>query len=62
MFWKVSILYQRGPFHVPKSQRFEKKGNFFYQKVSGKGSLFILENDHTSPLLQLSGWTGTLHR
>ena len=59
MFWKVNILYKRGPFHVPKSQRFEKKGvNFFCQIVSGKGSLSILENDHTSPILQLSGGTG----
>ena len=36
----------------------EKRGHFLDEKVSGKGSLLILENDHTSYLLHLSGGTG----
>ena len=45
----------------PKVSVLKKKGvyiNFFSQKVSGKGSRLILENDHTSSLLQMSGGTG----
>ena len=42
----------------PKVSVLKKRGHFFSQKVSGKGSLLILENDHTSSLLQMSGGTG----
>ena len=45
-------LYKRGPVSVMK-----KRGHFFSQKVSGKRSLLILENNHTSSLLQMSGGT-----
>ena len=34
------------------------RGHSSYEKVSGKGSPLILENDHTSSLLQMSGGTG----
>ena len=44
MFSRLSILYKKGLFHVPKSQHFEKK-------VSERGSLLILKNDHMSFLL-----------
>ena len=46
------------PFMPPKVSVLKKRGNFFSQKVSGKGSLLILENDHMSSLLQMSGGTG----
>ena len=36
MFSKVSVLGK-------------KRGHFIYEKVSGKGYLLILENDHMSP-------------
>ena len=42
----------------PKVSVLKKRGHFLSQKVSGKGSLLILENDHTSSLLQMSGGTG----
>ena len=42
----------------PKVSVLKKRGHFFYLKVSGKGSLLILENDHASSLLQMSGGTG----
>ena len=47
-------------FMSPKVSVFKKRGSFFYRKVSGKGSLLILENDHTSSLLQMSGGTGNI--
>ena len=38
---------------------FVEKGSIFLnEKVSGKGSLLILENDHMSPPMQRSGGTG----
>ena len=43
---------------LQKSAFLRKRGLFFTKKVSGKGYLLILENDHTSPLLQTSGGTG----
>ena len=46
------------PFMSPKVSVLKKRGLIFSQKVSGKGSLLILENDHTSSLLQTSGGTG----
>ena len=36
----------------------ENRGHLLDEKVSGKGSLLILENDHTSYFLHLSGGTG----
>ena len=36
------------------------RGNFFNEKVSEKGYLLILENDHVSYLLQMSVGTGGL--
>ena len=61
LFWRDSILNKKVPFHVLKSQRFEKekKRAIFPLKKSVKGSLFILENDHTFLLLQMSGGTGS---
>ena len=70
---KVSVLWKKGsllcsgesvfcikgvPFMSQKVSILKKRGIFFYQKVSGKGSLLNLENDHMSPLLQPSGRTG----
>ena len=40
MFWIVSVFYKRGPFHVHKSQRFEKKGLFLLSKSQWKGVSF----------------------
>ena len=50
------------PFMSPKVSVLKKRGHFFSQKVSGKGSLLILENDHTSSLLQMSGGTGDYNK
>ena len=56
---KCQCFVRKGvPFMSPKVSVLKKRGNFFSQKVSGKGSLLILENDHTSSLLQMSGGTG----
>ena len=46
------------PFMSPKVSILKKRGHFFSQKVSGKGSLLILENDNTSSILQMSGGNG----
>ena len=45
-------------FDYSKVSVLEKRGHFLDEKVSGKGSLLIFENDHTSYLLHLSGGTG----
>ena len=42
---------KRVPFMSTKDSVLKKRGPFLHQKVSGKGSLLILENDHTSSLL-----------
>ena len=49
----------RVSFECSKISVLEKRGHFLDEKVSGKGSLLILENDHTSYRLHLSGGTGT---
>ena len=46
-----AFCIKRVTFMSPKVSVLEKRGNFFYKKVSEKGSLLILENDHTSSLL-----------
>ena len=53
MFCRKRVLFESSKVSV-----FEKRGIFFNEKVSEKGYLFILENDHTSPLSQTSGGTG----
>ena len=69
----LAVLTQSNSFQLCESQCFLEKGSlsspqmsailkirghFFNEKVSEKGYLLILENDHTSPLLQTSGGTG----
>ena len=54
-FFIKGVLFN---FMSSKVSVFRKRGRFFYQKVSGKRSLLILENDHTSSLLRMSGGTG----
>ena len=64
---KVSLLcseqsafcIKKVPFMSPKVSVLKTRGHFFYRKVSGKGSLLILENDHMSSLLQVSSRTRT---
>ena len=53
MFCRIRVSFEYSKVSV-----FEKRGHFLDEKVSGKGSLLILENDHTSYLLHLSGGTG----
>ena len=48
----------RVPFEPSKVSVLENRGLFFHGKVSGKGLVFILENDHTSSFWVLSGGTG----
>ena len=50
--------WKRGIFWCFKSAFFEKRGLFFLSKYQWKGSFFYLKNDHTSPLLHVSGRTG----
>ena len=45
-----SAFCMKGVFFMSSKVSVFKKSFFFYQKVSGKGSLLILENDHTSSL------------
>ena len=59
LFSEESVFCIKGvPFMSSKVSVLKKRGNFFSQKVSGKGSLLNLENGHTSSLLQMSGGTG----
>ena len=46
------FVENRGLFHVPKVSVLKKRGNFFHQKVSEKGSFFfkILEKIKRPPL------------
>ena len=70
----LAVLAQFNSFQLCESQCFLEKGSlssprmsailkirghFSNEKVSEKGYLLILENDHTSYLLQMSGGTGT---
>ena len=54
MFCRIRVSFEYSKVSV-----LENRGHFLDEKVSGKGSLLILENDHTSYLLHLSGGTGT---
>ena len=70
LFWKKvsglqknrlfpGIFTEKGLFSGAPGQCFWKKGVFFTLcKCQWKGYIFILENDHTSPLLHVSGRTG----
>ena len=50
---------EKGSLSSPQMSAISKiRGHFFNEKVSEKGYLLILENDHTSYLLQMSGGTG----
>ena len=53
VFCRKRVLFESSNVSVMK-----KRGLFFCEKVSGNGFLLILENDHTSSLLQSSGGTG----
>ena len=59
MFWRVSVLHKRGPFRVPKSQRFEKKkkGFFFLLKSQWKGVSFKFgERSYVLPIPIADEW------
>ena len=53
MFCRIRVSFEYSKVSV-----LENRGHFLDEKVSGKGSLLILENDHTSYLLHLRGGTG----
>ena len=55
MFCRIRVSFENSKVSV-----LENRGHLLDEKVSGKGSLLILENDHTSYLLHLSGGTGVL--
>ena len=53
MFCRIRVSFEYSKVSV-----LEKRSHLIDEKVSEKGSLLILENDHTSYLLHLSGGTG----
>ena len=53
MFCRIRVSFEYSKVSV-----LENRGHFLEEKVSGKGSLLILENNRTSYLLHLSGGTG----
>ena len=53
MFCRIRVSFEYSKVSV-----LENRGHFPDEKVSGKGSLLILENGHQSYPLHLSGGTG----